>query len=68
MTGAQNRLLALLKELRSEWDQTRTCWTDAKAIEFEQRYLNELQQQVQQTVAALDTLERLLQQLRRDCE
>ncbi|MCS7089405.1 MAG: hypothetical protein RMN51_06620 [Verrucomicrobiota bacterium] len=68
MTGARNRLYALLQELRSEWDQTRSFWTDAKAVEFEQQYLNELTRQVHQAIAALETLEQILQQMRRDCE
>ncbi len=68
MTGAQNRLLALLKDLQADWDQTRQCWSDAKALEFEQRFLHELTSQVNQTIAALDALERVLQQIHRDCE
>ncbi|MCX7865878.1 hypothetical protein [Limisphaera sp. VF-2] len=68
MTGAQNRLLGLLKDLQAHWDRTRECWRDDKALEFEQRFLNELTSQVNQTIAALDTLERVLQQIRRDCE
>lgn len=68
MSGLANRLHGLLQELRADWEQTRPYWADAKALEFEQRFLQPLTQEVNQTLAALEALERLLRQIRRDCE
>ena len=42
MTGAQNRLQSLTKELRIEWENTKHSWNDAKSQEFEKQYLEEL--------------------------
>ena len=68
MTGSNNRLMGLTKELRAEWDQTKQYWNDAKSLEFEQRFLDELFAGVNQAIANIDTLERNINKVRNDCE
>lgn len=68
MTGSSNRLMGLTKQLRAEWEQTKQYWNDSKSREFEQRFLNELIAGVNQTIANIDTLERVINQVRNDCE
>ena len=68
MTGSQNRLMGLTKELRVEWDNTKASWRDAKSAEFEKRFLDGLFADVNQTIANIDALERLLAKIRADCE
>ena len=68
MTGSKNRLMGLTKELRAEWDQTKQYWNDAKSLEFEQRFLDELFAGVNQAIANIDTLERTINKVRNDCE
>lgn len=68
MIGSKNRLMGLTKELRTEWDQTRQYWNDAKSREFEQRFLNDLLAGVNQAIANIDTLERVITRVRNDCE
>jgi len=68
MTGSNNRLSGLTKQLRAEWEQTKQYWNDAKSQEFEQRFLNELNACVNQTIANIDTLERVITKVRHDCE
>lgn len=68
MSASQNRLAGLTNELRSEWEQTKHYWKDAKSAEFEQRFLNELVPAVNQAIATLESLERVLVKLRQDCE
>ena len=68
MTGSGNRLMGLTKQLRAEWDQTKQYWNDAKSQEFEQRFLSELIAGVNQTIANIDTLERVISKVRNDCE
>lgn len=68
MTGSSNRLMGLTKQLRAEWDQTKQYWNDAKSQEFEQRFLNELIAGVNQTIANIDSLERVITKVRNDCE
>ena len=68
MTGAQNRLVILTRELLSAWGETRQDWRDEKAIEFEKRFLDELSTSVNATVTNIDSLERILKQIHADCD
>ena len=68
MSAAQNRLIGLSSSLRTEWEQTKHHWTDAKSREFEQRFLSELFSSVTQTVSHIESLERVLAKIRQDCE
>jgi hypothetical protein len=68
MTASKNRLMALTKELRAEWEQTRQYWNDAKSLEFEKRFLEELMAGVNLAVTNIDALERVISQVRNDCE
>lgn len=62
------QLTTLTKELQRRWEQTRLHWQDDRAREFEARYLQSLEAQVNAATAALDKLDRVLAQVRRDCE
>jgi len=68
MTAAQNRLTALTKELMAEWADTKQYWRDAKSMEFEKRYLDELESAVTIACANLEPLERVLKQIHNDCD
>jgi len=68
MTASKNQLMALTKELRTEWEQTRQYWNDAKSLEFEKRFLEELMAGVNLAVTNIDALERVINQVRNDCE
>ena len=68
MNASKNRLMGLTKELRADWEQTRQYWNDAKSLEFEKRFLGELMAGVNQAVTNIDALERVISQVRSDCE
>jgi hypothetical protein len=68
MTASKNRLMGLTKELRAEWEQTRQYWNDAKSLEFEKRFLEELMAGVNLAATNIDALERVISQVRSDCE
>ena len=68
MSGSQNRLAGLTNDLRAEWEQTKHYWNDAKSREFEQRFLDELFTGVNQAVANIESLERILIKIHTDCE
>lgn len=68
MSATQNRLVGLTRELRTEWEQTKHYWNDAKSREFEKRFLDELLGGVSQTVTHIETLERVLAKIHTDCE
>lgn len=68
MSASQNRLAGLTNDLRTEWEQTKHYWNDAKSREFEQRFLTELFSAVNQTINNIESLERVLAKIRNDCE
>lgn len=65
-SGAQ--LATLTKELLARWRQTREYWTDAKAREFEERFMAELETTVNSAVTGMSNLERAIRKVRSDCE
>lgn len=68
LNSTRSRLLMLTKQLSIRWNETREHWQDAKAADFEKRYLEELFNRVNVTGASLETLDQALTKLRRDCE
>ncbi len=68
MNAAGSRLEALTKELRVQWQQTKVYWNDAKALEFEQRFLVELFATVDKTVGVIEQIDKLMSKIRKDCE
>ena len=68
MNASGQRLAALTKELRFQWLQTRESWMDSKSAEFDQKYMQELFAAVDRSVAAIEQLDKLTSQIRKDCE
>jgi hypothetical protein len=66
-TSASN-LAQAMKELSLKWQQTRADWRDAKAIEFDDRYLEVLPQHVARASSAIEEIDALLKKVRSDCE
>ena len=64
----RTRLESSSKELLHRWQQTREYWKDAKAIEFERKYIQELVSGVNTAVGAIEELEKILAKIRSDCE
>jgi hypothetical protein len=68
LNASKSRLGALSKDLLGRWVQTRESWTDAKGREFEQHYMEALQSSVNAALTNIDTLERIINRIRNDCE
>ena len=68
MKASSNRLSGITKELRTQWQDTKAYWKDAKSLEFEHRYMEELLTSVDRTVAVMEQLDKLLTKIRTDCE
>jgi hypothetical protein len=68
LAGNKSRLAATSKELALRWDETKNYWQDAKAAEFEHRYMDELLARVDKTVTVIEKLDELLNRVRSDCE
>ena len=68
MSASGSRLAALTKELRAQWYQTKESWADAKTQEFERRFLAELFASVDKSVTVIEQLDKLIANIRHDCE
>ncbi len=68
MSASGSRLSAITKELWLQWQHTRDFWQDAKSLEFEHKYLQELMSSVDKTVTVIDQLDKLLAKIKSDCE
>ena len=68
LSGSRSRLAAISKELSVRWHETRHSWKDHKAVEFEQRFLDDLLARVDKTVTVIEKLDQLLAKVRSDCE
>ncbi len=68
MRASSTRLTSAARELSNRWQETRHYWRDAKADEFERRYLQELLATVERTVGIMEQLDKLLNNIKKDCE
>jgi hypothetical protein len=65
---SKSRLAGLTRELSSQWQQTKEVWRDAKSVEFERKYMDELIGSVNTTMANIERLDKIITQLKKDCE
>ena len=68
MNASSTRLAAVTKDLWVKWQYTRDSWNDAKSLEFERKYLQELNASVEKAVAVMEQLDKLLTKIKSDCE
>jgi len=66
--GHAPRLGSLTRDLLQRWHQTRDSWADAKAREFEERFIRAIESEVNAPLPAIEPLESVLQRVRRDCD
>ena len=65
---SRGNLNKAMKELMNRWAETRQGWDDVRAVEFEKKYLEQLESDMRVAGSAMDQMAILLQQVRRDCE
>jgi len=68
MNATTTRLAAVTKDLWAKWQYTHESWADAKSLEFERKYLQELVASVDKTVTVMEDLDKLLTKIKSDCE
>ncbi len=56
-----------LQNLNIAWQEVRAHWRDAKAIEFEERYLRELPSRTTQACTVLSEIDKVLRKAKHDC-
>ncbi|HMO64656.1 MAG TPA: hypothetical protein PKE47_05440 [Verrucomicrobiota bacterium] len=68
LLSTRARLVSLTQNLRRDWEDTKQAWHDERSAAFEQRYLAELFAAVDRAGTALESLDRLLQKVKSECE
>ena len=68
LSGNKSRLVGLTREIMLRWGETKNSWRDARAEEFDHRFMAELDAQVNRTVLIVDKLDELLKKVRSECE
>ena len=68
MSGNGAKLMALTKQVSSEWQRTKESWKDQKVREFERQYLEELRSSVDKAVSVMEQVDKLVAKIRSDCE
>lgn len=68
MKTGSARLAGLTKELRVQWQDTKSYWKDARCLEFEHKYMEELFASVDRAATVIEQLDKLLTKIRADCE
>ena len=67
--SANGRALAIAtKDLLLRWEETKQFWQDAKAADFEQEYLTQLQTAVDCATPVFEELDKLVTRVRSECE
>ena len=66
--GSSAQLEAAWRDLASAWQHVNDDWRDARAREFEQRYLEKLPNLVMNARRAIEDIDLLLRKMRHDCE
>jgi hypothetical protein len=64
----RGQLYSALKTLQARWDQTDPSWHDTMKVQFVEQILTPLQEQTAATLQAIDRMDDIFQQMRRDCE
>ena len=66
--ASRSRLVALGRDLATHWQATRETWTDARRDHFERTYLVPLFAALERAGTALEQLDAVVSQVRKDCE
>jgi len=65
---SRGNLAKAVKELTLRWTEARQNWDDAQALDFEDKFIRELEANIRSAGSAMDQIAVLLTQARRDCE
>jgi hypothetical protein len=56
-----------IKQLMMQWMETKSQWHDAQTSKFEEKYINNLEQDLKSAFSAMDQMAVLLTQAKNDC-
>ena len=62
------KLTKATKQFLQSWDQVRTYWNDAKAREFEKKYIETLPDTITGAGRVIEEIDKILTKARHDCD
>jgi hypothetical protein len=68
LEGGRARLSSALQTLTARWEGTEPHWQDPMKVQFVEQLLTPLQEQAAAALEAIDHMDAVLHQMRRDCE
>jgi hypothetical protein len=68
LQDGRGRLYSALETLQAHWDQTAPHWHDTMKAQFVEQILMPLREQTVAALEAVDRMDAILHQMRRDCE
>lgn len=67
VAAGQAKLEQASQKLVTRWRETRPAWRDSNSQRFEDEYIMAWVGQIRTAAAAMETMNRILAQIRRDC-
>jgi hypothetical protein len=64
----RGQLAKAIKNLMHRWQETRSSWNDAAAVQFEKKFIEPIEIDLRNAGGAMDHMATVLTQVRRDCE
>ncbi len=68
LTADKAKIIALTRDIANQWELTKETWRDAKALDFQRQYIDELVANVEKASTVIDDLDKLIAKIRSDCE
>ncbi len=67
MSEGATKLNYAIKTLRRKWEEAAPSWQDQVRADFEARHIEPLLTQVSATIRGMNSLDEIMQKMRRDC-
>ena len=67
-SNSRGLLTMATRQLQTRWEDTRNSWRDRKAVDFEETYLADLNNNVSSALRVLEELDHLLEKIHADCD
>jgi hypothetical protein len=68
MHESRAKIGAAIRDLRTNWSNTKVYWTDSNSEHFQEEFLEPMEMDVRVAVVAMDQMATLLSSIRRQCE
>jgi hypothetical protein len=63
----RGQLAEAMKQLKRQWNDAQSAWSDAVSEEFDETFLKPLETDARSAMSAMDQMASLLSRIRQDC-